>query len=147
VLVLGSYSDAGENRLQAISEAVRELGYDPLLVRDVEDYPGHSLSQKVAALGGISRFVIVDDTDASGHLAELSLCKSGGWITIVLRFGRAGSYMSAGVSLDSNVILERAVDRDTLDESLRQSVEWAVLRLKEMRKDLQAIYPWRNSSS
>jgi hypothetical protein len=42
------------------------------LLRDYHDSAGRNLHQKVAVMAAASRFVIVEDSAPSGHLAELS---------------------------------------------------------------------------
>ena len=67
VLVLGGYSTAGTERLNAICQCLIDLGYEPFLVKDVPDIFGTDLQQKVVILGGLARFVIIDDSSPSGR--------------------------------------------------------------------------------
>ena len=104
VLLLGSYTSAAEQRLQAMADALRELGYDPLLVKDIPDHPLQSLEQKVVALGSLSRFIVVDDSEKSGHIAEIEICKDNRWITILLPPKGIGStWMTSGASAYSKI--------------------------------------------
>jgi len=66
----------------------------------------------------------VDDSSRSGHLAEIPLYKQNNWVTIIMRLdGVGGSWMTAGASAFSNVILElpysEAAVRDALTEGAK----------------------------
>lgn len=147
VLVLGTYDSEGEQRLASISECLSSLGYIPFLLKEVPDFPHYDLSQKAVVAGSISRFVVVDDSSPSGHLAEVELCRSNRWITVLLRAGgRAASLMTVGASIASNVILEK--DYDPLDPSpaVAEAVEWVEEKLQEVKLGFSQVYPWRSAS-
>lgn len=147
VLVLGSYSPEGTKRLAAIKRELVALGYDPLLLREVPDNAHQSLAQKVATLGHLARFVVIDDAEKSGHLVELSICEANRLVTIVLRpGGEPSSWMAAGQSIYSSVIREAAYDPPALATELRASVEWAESELARIEKSLGS-YPWRLGES
>ncbi len=144
VLLLGDYDQEGLRRLSSMQDALVQLGYEPILIRDIPDHPYHDLSQKVVAFGAISRFVIVDDSSRSGHLAEVPLCKQNGWVTVLLRtVGQSGSWMTAGASYLSNVILEKTYDPASPQRALQEAVTWAESKLNELQKKFEKTYPWR----
>jgi len=133
VLILGSYSSDGRARLTEIKAGLTDLNYDPLLVEDIEDLPGQTLQQKVVMLGSLARFVVLDDTEPSGHLTELRLCQENGWLTAVLRpRGRPSSAMSANPGLLSSVILEVNFDPKDLHLELAKVALWAERRHDEL---------------
>jgi hypothetical protein len=108
VLLLGAYDNEGLERLRRISSSLGELGYEPLLIKDVPDFPTYNLSQKVETIGAIARFVVIDDTEPSGHIAEVEICKRHDWVTILLRAeGRGASWMTAAGPVTSRVIFEK----------------------------------------
>jgi hypothetical protein len=112
VLLLGSYDSAGEARLRQFASCLEGLGYDPVLIKDIPDFEHYDLSQKLVVVGAMSRFIVIDDSSASGHLTEFELCRSNRWVTLVLRAqGLAPSWMTAGVSVASNVIFEGAHEK------------------------------------
>jgi hypothetical protein len=144
VLVLGDYDERGLERLHRIAGLLSERGYDPILIKDLPDQPVQDLAQKVATFGFLSRFVFVDDSTKSGHLMEIQLCKSHGWITVLLRQdGIGASWMTAGASVASNVILEQAYDSKSPDSAIAASVEWAEGKVAELERRFNATYPWR----
>ena len=146
VLVLGDYSSEGLTRLNTITAELVFLGYKPILVKDIPDNLYQDMSQKVVAIGSISRFVIVDDSSRSGHLAEIPLCKQNNWITIIMRRnGMGGSWMTAGASAFSNVILELPYSGAAVRDALAEGVKWAEDKLGSLKQNLSSIYPWRHT--
>ncbi len=144
VLILGSYSGEGRDRLGRISNALRTLGYEPLLVDQVKDHPSMDLAQKVTVLGSMSRFVVVDDSAVSGHIAELMLCKQNDWITVVLRpDGKPSSFMVAGLSLISSVVQESAFDISDPLPTLTSATQWAEERVEALERGYRGTFPWR----
>jgi hypothetical protein len=148
ILLLGDYEPAGLMRLQSISREFEALGYEVILVKDIPDHPHQDISQKVIAIGSVSRFVVVDDSSKSGHLLEIQLCKQSSWITILLRAnGHGGSWMTAGASFASNVILEQAYVPTMPRQAVIESASWAENKITELQSNLKKTYPWRSASS
>lgn len=144
VLVLGSYSTKGRGRLKSVAAELERHDYDPVLVDEVPDHPEQDLAQKVTTLGSISRFVVVDDSEKSGHIAEIELCKNNRWITGILRKGGVGSsWMTAGAATHSKVILEAEYDPPPLADAVDETVAWAEATLVEVSDGLADTYPWR----
>ena len=145
ILVLGDYSSDGRLRIEKIRQSLKVLNYDTMLVEELPDQPHLDLPQKVALLAGLSRFIVVDDSSKSGHLAEIEICKKGGWVTVLLRSTDShGSYMSSGASATSNVILERTYSPDGIDTAVKEIAHWAEAKLKELGATYDKIYPWRH---
>jgi hypothetical protein len=147
VLVLRSYDQPGEKRLIEIAGCLRNLGYEPLFIRDVPDFEQYDLPQKVTAIGALTRFVVIDDSAPSGHLNEVEICRHNRWFTILLRaHGRHASWMTAGAANSSNVILEKEYDPSNPYPSVEESVGWVEARMAEMKDSLNQLYPWRKPS-
>lgn len=148
VLVLGDYSDEGEARLQAIAAALRELGYVPVLVKDIPEEPHYDLQQKVVTVGSTMRFVVVDDSSKSGHILEIGRIQDNRWIAIILRLADShGTFMTRGLSETSRGIVEESYTPDTLKEVLQRSTEWAEGRIAELKQGYENIYPWRQAGN
>ena len=140
VLVLGSYLGPGRVRFEEIKLHLRDLGYDAVLLADVPDQEARTLEQKLVLFGSLARFVVMDDSERSGHLAELPICKQNGWITAILREGgRPSSAMSAHASVLSTVMLELDFDAADLRSAVQQTADWAEERRIELQKDLQRL--------
>jgi hypothetical protein len=69
--VLGKDTGAGMKRLRLIAGALEELGYYPVIIKDQPDKLGESVIQKVMRYALSSRFVLVENTEPSGHLYEI----------------------------------------------------------------------------
>jgi len=144
ILLLGDYSKEGQKRLNTISSILNEIGYEPILVKEIPDNVYQDLSQKVVVIGSIVKFIIVDDSSKSGHLMEIDICKQNNWVTIILRAeGEHGSWMSAGVSQHSRVILEKPYSLSDPKPAIVESVYWAENKLNELKSRFADIYPWR----
>lgn len=144
VLVLGDYSVDGSIRLGKICAGLRTCGYESILIKDIPDDIYHDLSQKVVAIGAISRFVVVDDSSRSGHLLEVQLCKQNNWVTVLLRAGGVGgSFMTAGASHTSKVVLELPYDASAPDVAIAEAVRWAQEKLQDLQRKYEVTYPWR----
>lgn len=147
VLVLGDYDAEGSARLDLIACKLRKFGYDPLFVKDITDNPHQDLTQKVTLLGGLSRFVVVDDSSKSGHLAEIPICKNNNWVTVLLHAeGHHGSWMTAGASHQSNVILEKTYDPTSPEIAILEAIAWADKKVLELEDKFANTYPWRGIS-
>ena len=138
------YSEDGFTRLRAITKELDSLGYKPIFIKDVPDNLYQDISQKVVAIGAIARFVVVDDSSRSGHLAEIPLCRQNNWVTIIMRLdGVGGSWMSAGASAFSNVVLELPYSNSGVRDALAEGTKWAEEKLGSLKQNLSSIYPWR----
>ena len=145
ILLLGDYSEEGTIRLESIRSSLKELGYNPIIVKEIPEHPEMSLSQKVTALASISRFVVIDDTSSSGHLVEISKIKNDGWVTILLHAnGKRSSFMTADASIYSSVIFEIDYNPEQPLENVSAATKWAEEKLKELGESLKDRYPWRN---
>jgi hypothetical protein len=148
VLVLGDYCEPeGLSRLQEISQVLVAHGYEPILVKDIPDHPHHDLTQKVVAVGAISRFVVVEDSSRSGHLLEVQLCRQNNWVTVLLRAGGiGGSRKTAGAAHASDVIKELPYDPASTTEAIAEAAQWAEAKLDELQRKFESTYPWRGRS-
>lgn len=144
VLVLGAYDADGRARLGRLAGVLKELGYDPVIIDDIPDFEHYDLSQKVSVIGALSRFVVIEDSHPSGHLVELEICRQHRWVTLLMRTpGDRSSWMTAGASLSSNVILEHEYDPSDPKPVMTECAAWAENRLSELGKKLNELYPWR----
>jgi hypothetical protein len=72
VLLLGADgAPAGQERLFRVKAALDRLGYRPFLVRALPDLPKRNVIQKAATFALACEYVLVDDSESSGHLLEL----------------------------------------------------------------------------
>jgi hypothetical protein len=147
VLILGAYDSAGENRLISIKACLEELGYEPVLVKEIRDFEHYDLTQKATVIAGLSRFIIFDDSSPSGHLNEFEVCRTNGWVMVLLRAnGIHSTWMTAGASITSKVILEANYDPSNPKPAIEEATKWAEDRLSTLKKEFSSLYPWRIES-
>lgn len=144
VLLLGDYDEPGIARLERIENLLKVRGYEPILIQNLPDNPYQDLRQKVSAVGIVARFVVVDDSSKSGHLVELQICDQNKWVTVILRAdGKGSSWMTAGFSELSNVILEQPYDPEAPETAVDVGCNWAEQKLEELQRKFDKLYPWR----
>jgi len=144
VLLLGSYDTEGEKRLEAISKVIVDLGYEPILIKDIPDFEHYDIPQKVTAIGAICRVILIDDSSPSGHLSEVEICRNNRWVTVLLRQdGKGASWMTAGASITSSVILEKEYDYNKPELAVEEAMTWAENKIKDLKITLNSMYPWR----
>ena len=147
VLILGSYSAGGEQRLRTIAGCVARHGYDPILLEDIPERPEMSLRQKLATVASVSRFIIVEDTEPSGHLFELPSLLNEGWITVIMRrSGSSSTFMTRGTQIFSTVVKETEYTLESLPDTVAEAVAWAEQRITDVSCRLKGTYPWRTAS-
>jgi hypothetical protein len=95
VLILGKDSGAALDRLKSIASRLEELGYYTYIIKEQPDRLGESVVQKVLRYAMSSKFVIIENTEASGHLYEIPhVAKAAECVTVVLQEeGRGATWM------------------------------------------------------
>lgn len=144
VLILGSYSAKGRQRIDSISAAVESAGYNPVTASIVEDVPQMSLEQKVTVLAHMARFVILEDSEASGHLYEAKLVQEGRVIVAVVReSGTYSSAMTAGLGVGSLLINEWEYPPGQIGSVVPGIATWAESQVAKLVSTWNKLYPWR----
>jgi hypothetical protein len=147
VLLLGDFDSAGRFRLQILRAALEQRGYVGTLADEIGDIPDYDLRQKVSVLGGLSRFILADDSSKSGHLAELAWLVPQNWLIVIMREkGSARSYMLRGTSGTSSNVLELEYEVGDVTEVMSHAVEWAEHSLDERKRHWDEVYPWRSDT-
>lgn len=143
VLLLGDFKD-GRARLERLAEQLEGLGYLPLFADEIPDLREQDLRQKIMLLALACRFVLIEDSTKAGQLTEVPLVELVRQVTIILRAsGARSSFMTAGVSQTSAVVLEREYDDGTIEAVLAESVRWAEEQLERLGDVFDEQLPWR----
>jgi hypothetical protein len=144
VLVLGK--DTGEHleRLQEIKATLEDLGYHVYLVKEQPDRPGETVIQKVLRFALSSKFVIVENTDPSGHLYEFPhVAKMAESIVAVLQEqGKGATWMFEDGYARHRHWHKFEYTPETLKEAIQASAEWAEGFSREFTKQQRATLPW-----
>ena len=95
VLVLGKDTGPALDRLKRIASKLQELGYYTYIIKEQPDKTGESVIQKVMRYALSSKFVLIENTEASGHLYEIPhVTKAAECVTVVLQEeGKGATWM------------------------------------------------------
>jgi hypothetical protein len=86
VLILGKDSGDVLDRLKRIASKLEELGYYTYIIKEEPDRFGENVIQKVLRYALSSKFVLIENTEASGHLYEIPhVAKAAECVTVVLQ--------------------------------------------------------------
>ena len=86
VLILGKDSGAALDRLKTIGSKLEDLGYYTYIIKEEPDRLGESVVQKVLRYALSSKFVLIENTEPSGHLYEIPhVAKAAECVTVVLQ--------------------------------------------------------------
>lgn len=147
VLILGQ--DTSEMyRLERIEECLNSLGYHGIIIKKTDfEVISQTLEEKVSTLANLAKFIIIENSFASGHLIELKICEQGKWTTALLQEkGKGASYMTAVIDFQTNYIKE--FDYSTVDQicdKIKEAVNWAEEFNQKKKNHLNKIYPWRKN--
>jgi hypothetical protein len=95
VLILGKDTGPALDRLKRIESKLQELGYYTYIIKEQPDRAGEGVVQKVMRYALSSKFVVIEDSEASGHLYEIPhVAKVAECVTIVLQEeGKGATWM------------------------------------------------------
>lgn len=144
VLVLGKDSDTeGQAKMERIAKVLGDNGYSPVILRNLPEIKYLSFEDKMIRVGALSRFIIVEDTRASGHIDEIRLCVECQYITASVReAGRSSTWMQAHYPIHYNFInrfcysgtaTKNVKDElcDKIQSSLEKATEEAIIWAEE----------------
>ena len=146
VLILGSYKDEGRERLKQIRGALQALRFEGVILDDFADIQQQSLFEKMLMFGSLARFLICDESVASGHLIELKACADIGFVTAILRArGRPVTWMNSDIAAERTYMkIIPYQDDNQIPDAVRDAVTWAEGKVDERRIYYNKEYPWRN---
>jgi len=143
-LVLGK--DTGEHleRLRAIAKELEEIGYQVYLVRQEPDRPGETVIQKVLRHALSARFVVVENTDPSGHLYEFPhVAKMAECVVAVLQErGKGATWMFEDGYARHRHWCKFEYAPGQLKEAVIAAVQWAEEFVREFSKEQKDTLPW-----
>jgi hypothetical protein len=148
VIVLGSYSPPDLlTELTQVRDSLRVKGYDAQLIKDLPELAMMSNEEKVRLWTIASRYCVMVDRSASGHIAEFMILKEQRSILALLRrLGSGSTFMIGDAALvDANYIRILEFENSPI-EVLNEAIDWAegVARIRSEAYD--KAYPWRGSS-
>jgi len=155
VLVIGSYNNEGNIRLEQIKNKLSILGYQPQFVKDIPDRYHGSRERKFLNLACQSHFIICENSFPSGHIDELKICVQCEFITCIIQeTNHIATSMQAhyhtmynfinffcyGTRSNINRHICKHVSKN-LNSCVEQAVKWAENVNKRIQEDNANINP------
>jgi hypothetical protein len=144
VLILGKDTGPGLERLKRIETRLLELGYYTYIIKEQPDKAGESVVQKVMRYALSSKFVLIENTEPSGHLYEIPhVTKAAECVTVVLQEqGKGATWMFEDAYAKHRHWHKMTYEQDALPSAVDQAVAWAETFLGEFRAYQAAALPW-----
>jgi len=144
VLILGKDSGPALDRLKRIESKLQELGYYTYIIKEQPDRAGESVVQKVMRHALSSKFVLIENTEASGHLYEIPhVTKAAECATVVLQEeGKGATWMFEDAYAKHKHWHKLEYKDDELENAVEQAAVWAEAFVKEFGNHQAATLPW-----
>jgi len=136
VIVLGKYGMPEEKELVIIRDYLISIGYEAYLLKELPESPNMTREQKVKLYSMASRFCVMVDSKASGHLVEYPFIKDLPTFLCILRQGRGSTSMIDYRDIKMNNYIESFQYEETPMEVIDKAVEWAENSIKQQREGL-----------
>jgi hypothetical protein len=123
---------------------LQELGYFTYIIKEQPDKAGESVVQKVMRYALSSKFVLIENTEASGHLYEVPhVTKAAECVTAVLQEeGKGATWMFEDAYAKHRHWHKVTYADDKLESAVEEAVAWAESFLKDFRAYQAATLPW-----
>lgn len=144
VLILGKDTGPGLLRLQAIAEQLEKLGYFTYIIKDQPDKLGEGVIQKVLRYALSSKFVLIENTESSGHLYEIPhVVKSAECVSVVLQeTGRGATWMFEDAYQKHNHWHKIEYDEPDFREAVIRAAAWAEDYVQKFANHQERALPW-----
>lgn len=148
VLVLGKDTGEALETLKRIAAKLQELGYFTYIIKEQPDKAGEGVVQKVMRYALSSKFVVIENTEASGHLYEIPhVTKSAECVTVVLQQeGRGATWMFEDAYAKHRHWHKIVYRNAALEAAVEEAAAWAERFVKEFAAFQVATLPWLRPS-
>lgn len=145
VLILGKDTGPGLERLKRTETKLQELGYYTYIIKEQPDKAGESVIQKVMRYALSSKFVLIENTEASGHLYEIPhVTKAAECVTVVLqKEGKGATWMFEDAYAKHKHWHKLTYKDDELEDAVGQAASWAEAFVSEFGNYQAAKLPWQ----
>jgi len=146
VLILGKDTGPALDRLKRIESKLQELGYYTYIIKEQPDRAGEGVVQKVMRYALSSRFVVIENSEPSGHLYEIPhVAKAAECVTIVLQEeGKGATWMFEDAYAKHKHWHKIEYKDDLLEDAVAQAAIWAEGFVREFSDYQIANLPWLN---
>lgn len=144
VLVLGKDTGDGLALLQRIAHILeRNHGKTPLLLKKQRDHEDLGLIAKLLVNTSATRWVLVENTESSGHLFELPLVDMAKVIVAVLQRKGAGASVVPDEAILTNARWQRfTYTSDGLEAAVKAAVDWAEAQVDAAKQAHRVAGSW-----
>jgi hypothetical protein len=144
VLILGKDTGTGLNRLKRIAAKLEQLGYYTHIIKEEPDRAGEGIVQKVMRYALSSKFVLIENTEPSGHLYEIPhVAKAAECVTVVLQeSGKGATWMFEDAYAKHRHWHKLAYDDADLERTVEVAAAWAETFVGEFADYQIAHLPW-----
>lgn len=144
VLILGKDTGDGLAKLKSITAELEKLGYYTYIIKEQPDKIGESTIQKVLRFALSSKFIIIENSEPSGHLYEIPhVTKMAESVTIVLQEeGKGATWMFEDAYGKHKHWKKFLYTPPTLENEIKKAVTWAEEFIREFGQYQKNILPW-----
>lgn len=144
VLILGKDTGDGLEKLKSIATELEKLGYYTYIIKEQPDKIGESIIQKVLRFALSSKFIIIENSEPSGHLYEIPhVTKMAESVTAVLQEkGKGATWMFEDAYAKHEHWKKFLYTSDTLENEVKKAVTWAEEFIREFGQFQKATLPW-----
>ncbi|MBW1999916.1 MAG: hypothetical protein JRJ29_18390 [Deltaproteobacteria bacterium] len=144
VLILGKDTGQGLERLKRIAEDLEEQGYYAYIIKEQPDKIGESVIQKVLRYALSSKFIVIENSESSGHLYEIPhVTKMAESVTVVLQEeGKGATWMFEDAYGKHKHWRKFEYQPNGLKDAIKAAVTWAEEFIREFGQFQKARLPW-----
>ena len=144
VLILGKDTGPALDRLKQIAAKLEKLGYFTYIIKEQPDRLGEGVIQKVMRYALSSKFVVVENTESSGHLYEFPhIAKAAECVTVVLQEeGHGATWMFEDAYAKHKHWHRVTYKTGELENAVTEATTWAEAFTKEFANYQTANLPW-----
>ncbi len=144
VLILGKDTGDGLEKLRRIASRLEDLGYYPYVIKEQPDRIGESTIQKVLRFALSSKFIVVENSESSGHLYEIPhVTKMAECVTIVLQQeGQGATWMFEDAYAKYKHWKKFTYTTNMFEAELKKAVQWAENFIQEFGQFQKDTLPW-----
>jgi hypothetical protein len=148
VLILGKDSGPALDVLKRIASKLQELGYYTYIIKEQPDRIGESVVQKVLRYALSSKFVIIENSEPSGHLYEIPhVTELAECVTVVLQEeGKGATWMFEDAYAKHNHWRKILYPEGNIEKAVEQAATWAEECIKQFAKYQIDHLPWLRRS-
>lgn len=144
VLVLGKDTGPALDRLKRIAAKLEDMGYYIYIIKEQPDKAGESVIQKVMRYALSSKFVVIENTEASGHHYEVPhVTKAAECVTVVLQEeGKGSTWMFEDAYAKHKHWHKMVYKEPELEIAVECGAAWAEEFVSEFTDYQTATLPW-----